>query len=71
MNPVFTCCAYYCSGVAIVGIFFYAVILAFLATNNEYLLFQEHDKRNDRMTAVGIAMGVCIHTLNLSFSFFT
>ncbi|CAI2382977.1 unnamed protein product [Moneuplotes crassus] len=63
MNPLFSCCAYYCTGVSIVGIFFYSVILIFLATNNQYLLFQEEDKKTDRMIAVGIAMGlqaVCI-----------
>ena len=69
MNPLFSCCAYYCSGIAIVGIFFYAVLLVFLATNNKYLLFEEEKHKSDRITAVGIAIGVNI--FHIIFTIFT
>ena len=61
MNPLFSCCAYYCTGVAIVGIFFYGVILIMLATESRYLEPEDPSEGfGDRITAVAIAMGVSI-----------
>ena len=58
MNPLFACCAYYCTGVAIVGIFFYSVLIIFLVNNNKYLLFDSDNSKDDKIKAVGIAIGV-------------
>ena len=58
MNPLASCCLYYCSGVMIVGIAFFGVLLAMLATNSEYLEPTKPATYEDHMQAVGIAMGV-------------
>ena len=61
MNAFAKCCLYYCSGVMIVGIAFYSVILIMLATESRYLK-PENVKEGyqptfkDHMQAVGIAM---------------
>ena len=57
MHPLLSCCAYYCSGVAIVGIFFYGILLIMLATESRYLK-QEDSSFGDQMLAVAIAMAV-------------
>ena len=58
MNPFINCCLWYCSGVMIVGIAFFAVLLIMLATESRYLKPDEGYTYSDHMRAVGIAMGV-------------
>ena len=37
MNPICKCCLYYCSGVMLVGIVFFGILILMHATGSEYL----------------------------------
>ena len=61
MNPLANCCLWYCSGIMIVGIAFFAVLLIMLKTESKYLKPKDHNASyDDHALAVGIAMAVSI-----------
>ena len=57
MNPLLKCCLYYCSGIMIVGIGFFGVLIVMLATHSRYLKPKDAEF-SDHVQAVGIAMAV-------------
>lgn len=65
MNPLASCCLYYCSGIMIVGIAFFAVLLVMLGTESRYLRPEDPYTYTDHMWAVGIAMIVSHPSLKL------
>jgi hypothetical protein len=57
MNPIANCCLYYCSGVMLIGIIFFGILMIMHATGSAYLK-PENGKNSDQIAPLGIAMAV-------------
>ena len=70
MNPIANCCLYYWSGIMVIGIVFFSILLILQSTGSEYLTPKYGATREDQISTLTWAIlfnliwfGFCLFTI--------
>mmetsp|Transcript_26684 Transcript_26684/g.30813 ORF Transcript_26684/g.30813 Transcript_26684/m.30813 type:complete len:98 (-) Transcript_26684:74-367(-) len=58
MHPLASCCLYYCSGMMVIGLFFFAVLFIMIETDSNKLAPTKDGTKADLVKTVAIAAGI-------------